>query len=204
MELKILLDKKNPKVSFAKALAKGMPSALPARMRQALALAEREVKKSIRGSFASGAPELARSYGRKMSVTNGGRSIDARVTSTLPYARVQDEGTGYLAGGKITPKTTPKKRALAIPLDEGLKRGGIWPRHYAALGMGELFLLKRASRTPLLMDTETGEPKYALVPSVAFKGKQYIARAVKAMAPRLDSVLMSVYDLALIRGGAKR
>ena len=170
---------------------------------KALAVLEREIKQTIKREFEGGATELASSYFIRPRVMRKGPSglLEARVTSTLVYARVQDQGTGYLPGGAIRPK--PPLKNLAIPLVKQLRKAGIWPRHYASRAGGNLTMgpISRAGNR-LLVDANTGDLRYVLVPESRFRGKDYIPKALTRARPKIRGALSSVFRLAI--GPVKR
>jgi len=182
-------------------------------MGKAAGIIEAEVKTAVRRKM-PGAGELIQSYQIRGKLV-GGRKLDLRVTSLLPYARIQDLGTRILPGGKIVPKTTPKRKALAIPLHKRLRKGGVWPRNYPS-GGGGMFkgnvgkslasgsynsrlrigpTSRRGNR--LLVDASTGEPQFVLVKSVKFRGKQYIASALRVAKPRLRKLWKAAPRVAI-------
>jgi hypothetical protein len=99
------------------------------------------------------------------------RSLDARwmvrdrrivVTSTVPYARIQDQGGRIFARG----------RRLTI------KRPGLYvgPREYP----GTLFPRAGGGGRTMLLDREAGRLQYTLADSVYIPGSRYLARSAVA------------------------
>ncbi len=163
-------------------LAERIPEAFAQQHGKALVAIERDIKIQLNAEFPR-SRQLKQSFTVKRELTGGGTKIEGRVTSDVVYAKVQDVGTGYLPGGVIRPK--PPRKNLAIPLDDSLKRAGIWPRHYRRpLG----FVPGRKGR-PVLVDEMTGVPLYVLVPFTRIKGKKYLMKAGRRFQPKVRRLL---------------
>jgi len=84
--------------------------------------------------------------GLHVTVTEGGGSIRVSVTHDVPYWTVFEKG-----------KVIQGKPMLWIPLSFAEDAQGVWARNYP----GHLFKINRdGDRAPLLLSSDTGEPKY--------------------------------------------
>jgi len=163
-----------------------------------------QIRKAIyaRGSGRTG--QLARSFAETFLGTEAG-VVSAMSASDLIYARIQDEGSGYLPGGVIRPRNM---KALAVPIGP-LRSVGEWPR---AWPRDALTFVPRGNKPPLLVEikkkmtgrkgkkveVETWIPRYVLLKSVRITGKPYMEPAADASLPGLERI-----GVAELAAGAK-
>ncbi|MBX3352091.1 MAG: hypothetical protein KF684_04100 [Phycisphaeraceae bacterium] len=129
---------------------------------------------------------------RGMPVVRVGYLTEALVDR---YAAVQELGTQG-AGGELPDITPEKARALAIPLRAARDQRGIpiyqGPRDPALAG--ELFMVKRPGKPPLLArtapDGKSVEPMFALVPRVRIRPKRPARKAINQSSAQFGEELV--------------
>ncbi|MFH1738821.1 MAG: hypothetical protein ABIH23_07415 [bacterium] len=159
----------------------------------------------ITGVIRSNAPKgrtgaVMRSF-RPTVVTSKGSIFTTGSVSTLGHARVRDEGTGYLPGGAIKPKT---KKNLAIPISDEAKRTvGLWPRHWAK---DRLFLLKTKRGGAFLAERTGGTREdpgliihYKLQREVRQEGTHYIRASLPEATRIAHDELTNSVKIAITR-----
>ncbi len=130
------------------------------------------------GQLLGGTGELSKSM---QVVFLPGPPMVLELTSTKPYARIQD------LGGTI--RSSRPNGKLAIPLSfAGVPRGK-WPRDWAR---GDLVALDRPGQNPLLMRAMDWKPMYVLVDEVTLKGVGYSAKTGQVVTPLLVQEILKV------------
>ena len=138
---------------------------------------------------------LMRSYRSTLLVEKGGEVIRAGAFSDLVYARVRDQGTGYLPGGSIRPKV---KRALAIPISPEARRVGNRPGTFG----DRLHLIVRKRGAPLLVEhlAKRSIIHWVLKASVKQSGSGYLEASMPEARKVAEEELGVAADLAIKRG----
>lgn len=142
---------------------------------------------------------LMRSYRATMLTTKGSGMYSAGAMSDLVYARIRNEGTGYLPGGVLKAKTV---KNLAIPLSDKAKRTvGLWPRDWPSGRLflvkkrdGRLFLAERLSRRRIIFH-------YKLQPTVKQEGSRYIEASLPESVRIAREELGQAVKIAVRTGG---
>lgn len=134
---------------------------------------------------------LARSFKTELTETRDG--IGARVTSSLVYAGIQDEG------GHIFPRT---RQNLAVPIHAGKNLPiGTSPRDVPGLVPikridGQVFLARiRRNRR----GANSVEAFFALRKQVILEGKHYLAEAERRAEPEMREILGDAYETHVTR-----
>lgn len=131
--------------------------------------------------FKDSSGELPRSFLPARLLDVGSGDIAAGSLSDLPHARVQDEGSGYLPGGVVSPRAG---RNLAIPLTA--KARNMWPRDWP---QKDLFVSRSKLGNLLLRESNGGRPQYLLRESVTIIGTNYISDANKEATPNVPKII---------------
>lgn len=120
------------------------------------------------------APVKTGALRRSLVSTYSVRERRIRLTSTVPYARIQS------TGGRIFPRT---RRYLAVPIGHDSGPPAQHGRHAVATGRdGRLYLVQPG----------TSRIRYVLRSSVYLRGSRYLDRAVAATTADLDDVTREV------------
>lgn len=155
---------------------------------KAAAIAGGFLAREVVDNTPGGTGRLAASFTHP-TMTQGGDSIKAGALSSLPYARIQDEG------GTIIPKTV---KNLAIPQTPQAKE--MWPRDW---GKNQLHFIANKMEGGALVDSQ-GTTQYLLRPSVTLTGKHYIDAARVKTEAGIPSVVARELNQAgkASKGGA--
>ena len=109
----------------------------------------------------------------------------------VPYGRVQEEGSGYLPGGAITPK---RGKFLAIPMGPALTPAGV-PRFRSPRDVpGLRFQLVRGGAMGRLVRDVGGrnsraETWFLLVRRVVLRPRRYLLRARNELEPMVPTII---------------
>lgn len=151
--------------------------------------AEGEIRRTVRQVFNPGTGELSRRW-ETTFIKKSGDVISAAALSDLVYARVQNEGSGYLPGGVIR-SSRGKDKNLAIPFKGEFRPPAPWPSQFPK-GTLAFIPSKKADVTGVLVEKlakgGTGKIWYILKKSVKIKGKRYIEKALEKSKPEWPRV----------------
>lgn len=140
--------------------------------------AEGEIKRTVGKTFEPGTGDLRRSFKAQM-IQETGDELSAGAFSDLIYARVQNEGSGFLPGGVIKSNRGPGKN-LAIPVEGEFSKPAPWPSSFGKDAF-EFLPSKKPGVTGVLVERlskgNLGKVKYILKPEVKIKPTYYIEEA---------------------------
>ena len=178
--------------AFANRLGRTFPTEIAKGLFQAAEFVAGALREEINAfTSASNGPKsgaLSRSF--RPTVLVKGDKLRVGVYSSLPYARIQDQG------GTIVPVNA---KALAVPLTNTARR--LTPRQ-----MPGLVLIKTKGKALLVLPTKKGKitPQYVLKQSVTLRGHFYIEKAEKRSVPVVKAIMIGAARRAAVdanRGG---
>lgn len=169
-------------------------------------LVQRTIMRNVRKRFTQRTGKLRKSWTLRIITKRkagagqlAGGTATGIIGSDHPGARVQDEGTGYLPGGRIVPR---KKAALTIPVSDEAR--GKKARDFGnRIEPISNWLARESGTTTGALVERSGRnliTHYLLRQSVVLKGRHYVTDAVEEASPKVAALVGDQVDILIKRG----